>query len=209
MNVLKTLRKPFLAIIIVVPSLTSCSYEDSQQIEKTIDLSEKVLTSDELNSITLNINTFKINSLISKSLSVNNEEEMRIILEPLVENGRSLHNEIISQIDFYDPQYELTQEDIDEIQNLNDEQLAQLSFVMSTTYSNVVSYGAPNPTVRACLAVAVGIAGLSDLIANTAALGTAETTIAALRLIGRRYLGWIGVGLMVYDFMDCYYGLKD
>lgn len=144
---------------------------------------------------------------MSKSSSVNNEEEMRIILEPLVENGRSLHNEIISQIDLYDPQYELTQEDIDEIQNLNDEQLAQLSFVMSTTYSNVASYGGPDPTVRACLAVAVGIAGLYDLIANTAALGAAETTIAALRLLGRRYLGWIGVGLMIYDFMDCYYGL--
>lgn len=62
MNILKTLRKPylsiFLAIIVVIPSLTSCSYEDSQQIEKTIDLSEKVLTSNELKSIALNINAF-------------------------------------------------------------------------------------------------------------------------------------------------------
>lgn len=54
--------------------------------------------------------------------------------------------------------------------------------------------------------LAVGVSAIYDLISNTAALGTVETTIGALKLIGRRYLGWIGVGLMVMDFADCYYG---
>jgi len=36
-----------------------------------------------------------------------------------------------------------------------------------------------------------------------------QTTVAALKLIGRRYLGWVGVALMVYDFLDCYNGISD
>lgn len=72
---------------------------------------------------------------------------------------------------------------------------------------NVANAEEPDPTVRACLATAVGIAGIYDLVKNTASLGTVQTTVRALKLIGRRYLGWVGVALMIYDFTDCYYGL--
>jgi hypothetical protein len=50
---------------------------------------------------------------------------------------------------------------------------------------------------------AMGYAGIKELYVNTLAIGTVETTMCALRLLGRRYLGWIGVAIMLYDFQDC------
>lgn len=83
-------------------------------------------------------------------------------------------------------------------------QLAELSFIICVSYGANTSV---DPTIRSCLSTAVGITAIYDLVLNTSALGAVETTIGALRLIGRRYLGWIGVGLMIMDFADCYYGL--
>jgi len=60
-----------------------------------------------------------------------------------------------------------------------------------------------DPRIRNCVSTALGIGAIRDLVMNTAALGTVETTMAAIRLIGRRYIGWIGVAWMVMDFVDC------
>lgn len=64
-----------------------------------------------------------------------------------------------------------------------------------------------------CLAVAVGVNGLKDLVINTKTLATFEAATAKqmLRLVGKigsRYLGWVGVAIMVRDFANCMNHLK-
>jgi hypothetical protein len=85
-----------------------------------------------------------------------------------------------------------------QITNFDDAQLAALSFTIHTQ-----AYSVDWAEVRSCASAALGIAGINELYVNTLALGTVETTMGALKLLGRRYLGWIGIALMVYDFQDC------
>lgn len=43
---------------------------------------------------------------------------------PLIENGQTLHNVIINQIDFSDPSLELTVDEINHIDNMSEQELA-------------------------------------------------------------------------------------
>lgn len=115
------------------------------------------------------------------------EEEMQVLLEPLVNNGEELHSEMINYLEESGEFDNLTPAEQAELLNLDEKQLAELSFAMSTAYDPQMMR--MDPRIRACLSAAVGITAIYDLISNTAALGTVETTIGALRLIGRRYLG--------------------
>ncbi len=60
-----------------------------------------------------------------------------------------------------------------------------------------------------CMAVAIGVKGVYDLIRNTktlATFGEAATRKQVLRLVrklGSRFLGWMGVALLIRDFGDC------
>jgi hypothetical protein len=44
---------------------------------------------------------------------------------------------------------------------------------------------------------------LNELVKNTAALASAEVAAEILILVGKRTLGWVALGLMVWDFYDC------
>ncbi len=54
-----------------------------------------------------------------------------------------------------------------------------------------------------CIAAALGLNIIDDLISNTAALMTVQGTTQLLKTLGKRYLGWIGVGIAVYEFGNC------
>ena len=192
-----------LIIIILTPLLFVSCNSDEAIIPQTLDLSKKVLKLEDLKLITQNISNYQKEIQIKRIDYRTAEEEMQEILQPLVENGEELHSEMIVFLEQTGEFDNLTDEEKEEILNLDAQQLADLSFVMSNAYDARISM---DPHMRACLSTAIGITAIYDLVANTAALGTVQTTIGAIRLIGRRYLGWIGVGLMVMDFMDCYYG---
>ena len=69
-----------------------------------------------------------------------------------------------------------------EVLNMNEAQLAELAFLTSVFFAKDSTYSSfnkhslrkkpINPTIRACLATAIGIGAIRDLILNTAALGT-------------------------------------
>ncbi|KQC01752.1 hypothetical protein [Pedobacter sp. Hv1] len=113
------------------------------------------------------------------------------------------HEEMVDQLEQTPAWQELTEAERVEITDYDDAQLAQLSFVMSVSAS---TSSVDWPRVRSCASAALGIAGIAELWTNTLALGTVETAIGALKLIGCRYLGYIGIALMIYDFADCFYG---
>lgn len=86
--------------------------------------------------------------------------------------------------------------------DLTDPELAELSFIISAT-SQINTVGVDGDKIYSCLSAAVGVGAVRDLIQNTAALASAQVASEILILIGKRTLGWIGVGFMVYEFSEC------
>jgi hypothetical protein len=146
---------------------------------------------------------YKTQSNIAKNGVVNIEENYELILEPLVENGRELHTEMIAFLQEDIEFQNLSALEKEALLHLDDTQLAELSFVYSQTYELNERRMSMDPRIRNCVSTAIGIGAIRDLILNSAALGTVGTTVGAIKLIGRRYLGWIGVAWMVMDFVDC------
>lgn len=125
------------------------------------------------------------------------------MVNPLVLKGKEIHNEILGKIKNTDEWESLSYEDKDLIINFTDDSYATLALVYSYTANANSSLAKPNPQIMSCIGVALGVVPLYDLVLNTAALGTVQTAIGALKLIGRRYLGWIGVAVMIWEFGSC------
>ncbi len=186
--------------------LFSCSKQEIKP--KTLDLSSIVLNTKDLNNIVFIINEkvkeqnllmFNSKNQIKISSDLR-DKEMALIMDPLIQNGEIIHDKMVNFISETNEFEQMSKEEKYEILNFDDAELAALSFLMSYEYQTVSVDGG---RIRACLSAALGIAGMKSLFTNTMALGTVETAMGALRIIGKRYLGYIGVALMIYDFADC------
>lgn len=200
MNKIKKISIFVLIISLFTSSLfVSCSNDERNTLnENKLDLSSKVLKYEELKDISQKVNKYNQEIATKRIDARTAEEEIQNLLEPLVENGEVLHSEMINFLKENGDFDSLSLTEKNELLNLDDKQLAELSFTISSSYSAKM-----DPRIRNCVSTALGIGAIRDLVMNTAALGTVETTIAAIRLIGRRYIGWIGVAWMVMDFIDC------
>src|SRR5690625_2436582 len=133
------------------------------------------------------------------------DDEVKEILNPLLENGKVLHREMILFLEENNGFEGLSPEEHHNISYLTDEQLIELSFITYNQYQYATNSDIDWDRVRSCASFALGIQGIKTLYTNTLALGTVETMVGALKLIGKRYLGYIGIALMIYDFVDCLY----
>lgn len=213
MNLIKNFRKPYLAIFfsisILSTSLTSCSNES---INEDVPLENKNdYMSRESKDISFKVNfldyqtlkhlAIEVNQIESSDLSDNEKEtQIKETLKPMILNGKDIHQEILNQVNLNDPKLDLTQDDITQIKNMDDKELAQLSFVYGTSHARV---DWNTDTVMNCLGAALGIHEIYGLIQNTAQLATAQGAVRVLKLLARRYIGWIGVGVAVYSFGNC------
>jgi hypothetical protein len=170
-----------------------------------LDLSEEIL--DELAIISVSeklkvLNGHKAGQRIDPALY---ERELKVALSPLVDNGRLLHSKIIGALEKSDEFSRLAQAEKSRMYQFDEVQFAELSFLMSQAQNGNRNVNI-DPQVMACLGVASGVVGIYDLIRNTSALGSVTSVTKALKLLGRRSLGWVGVGIMIVDFTTCYYG---
>lgn len=193
----------FFSIIAIITTLlnTSCSKEEISNPEN-FDLSSKVLKFEEIEKIAVQVSGIQNRLSTSRVDEATAEAEIREAMLPLIENGEVLHNVIINEIDFSDPSLDLTSEEINHIDNMTEQELAQLSLVFSTAYNNNTTQ-ADIDMVMNCLGAALGINEVYGLINNTAQLATVEGTKKLVKLIIRRYVGWIGVAVAVYSFSNC------
>ena len=196
-------------LIFLISILISCSKQELEPPK--LDLRSKLMSQNKFDEITQNVSRIvernaemsmsikKISSLTpSNKLMDFNEQELEIALLPLVESGKVIHFEMIRYLQESGELSNLSEIERQQITNLDDSQLAALSFTIHTQ-----SYSVDWAQVRSCASSAVGLAGIGELYANHLALGTVETTMRALKLLGRRYLGMLGVFLLIYDFQDC------
>lgn len=63
--------------------------------------------------------------------------------------------------------------------------------------------------VKNCVSFALGISGIRTLISQTSALMTVNTAIGILKIVGKRYLSYVGIAWMVWDFMDCVTSIQE
>lgn len=134
------------------------------------------------------------------------DDEAESILESLIVDGQQLREQIVNQLETDPSQID----DLEYFKNLSDEECVALSFffhgAQEALDNNTGDTGVQLASIdggRAlhCLGVAVGF----DAIRNLSVRGvvTAATARQALVAIGKRYLGYIGVAIMVYDFVKC------
>lgn len=135
----------------------------------------------------------------------NTETEIKNIITPLIKNGKEIHNELLSNLKSSQEWNSLTYKEKETIINFSDVQLAELSLIFIELQNNIPLKENDNWThIRSCLSGALGLGELYYLlIQNPRALATARGTLSLLKHIGGRYLGYIGLGLAIFDFADC------
>ena len=208
---MKIRNSKHLSFLLIYLTLTLISCSKLEMESPKLDLRSKLMSKDKFDAITQNVSRIvkrnaelslsirKMSSLTPSTKLMNfNENELEIALRPLVETGEVIHFEMIRYLQESGELSNLSEIERQQITNFDDAQLAALSFTIHTQ-----AYSVDWAEVRSCASAALGIAGINELYVNTLALGTVETTMGALKLLGRRYLGWIGIALMVYDFQDC------
>jgi len=148
---------------------------------------------------------------VAGSGSSSQDSNISEILNPMIENGEEILNELKSAIYNSDLYSDMTTSERatlqQEIDNLTNQQLVELSmnFNMSYYLQNNITSEIDIDLVMSCGAVAVGIVAIRDLFYNTIGAGSITSMIGALKHIGRRYLGWFGVAAMIYEFANCMY----
>ena len=128
------------------------------------------------------------------------EEEYKEILEPFILDGENLKSQLYAQINATDPQFELTQDDIEWLQCMTEEDFATMSYIMYAMDADLKKNG----QVGKCfVAAALGFTNIEEII-NIKRLCRAQTALKIFKAIGRRYFfGYVGLAFAAYDFAVC------
>lgn len=192
----------FFIIAILCCLFNSCTYyDDNNSYVANEDLSFEV-------NSTLSPKDFlstgrHLQNIVNTRASLNNEDSCKKALQPLIKDGEQIRKQIIFQANISN---KAIADSLDFLKNMSESELAALSFVVynlnqindTGTRSSLTSN-----KLRSCVAFAVGLDGLSNL--SLRGVISATTLRRALFAIGKRYLGYIGIALMIADFYDCFY----
>jgi len=122
------------------------------------------------------------------------EGDARDILSPFINDGLQIRDQLLE----YCETAGYAEFDITELRAITEEQWTELSFLLNTALLQVSS-----DQIKACLYAAVGVTYVKKLLVGTTGLFTAETVIGILKNVGKRYLGYIGVAIVIIEFLDC------
>lgn len=147
--------------------------------------------------------------------AIYSEDEIEISekLSPLIENGRALHQELLDKVAESEEWNTLSEEEKDSIINFSNDQHVVLSLIYFLDNPNLEyeanEAGIDAGVIKDCVSFALGVRGIQEIIQNTKSLITVKDTIKVLKIIGRRYLGFVGLAWMIWDFMDCVASFND
>ncbi len=181
-------------LYIILPILSilfwACQNDDNEKFNEEVVLKSEI-TAKQLYSMQEQIKNGL--NVLKSSEGTFHEEEMRTILLPLVEEGERFRQEIL---DFMEEEnysiYEIV-----EVANMPESYFTELSFILAVQLTETQS------TIIDCLGVALGISAIRDIVNGTAGLITAKSGLQILKLMGVRYLGYLGLAYAVYSFVEC------
>lgn len=135
------------------------------------------------------------------------------IVTPLIESGNQIYSEIINQVIAAAEWQELSEEEKTMILNFDDGQKAELAMLFTdiptTLQASSMKMGPLGETIRYCVSAAIGVTAMKELITQTGQLMTVKTAIQGLKIIGKRYLSYVGIAWMIWDFTDCVASAQD
>jgi hypothetical protein len=185
----------FISLILIVCiscKKTSSTVEGIKLKTKPIEIERMKLILNELKDAKV----FNFNVETKKSMSINStqiqEQQIAEIINPLVINGRELQAELLSIVRNSDEWEQIPEADKQILLHLSNEQLADLSITYS--FSGMI---------HDCVGVALGFSGLRGLLTGLVTGPTVSTALGILKWVGKRYLNYLGVAWMIWDFMDC------
>lgn len=183
--------------------------------EPKIDSSEKVVElQSELTSVEFFDNCLDVKKQVgsvSRAIQMTKNEAQKV-MQPFVKDGLQLKKQIVRQIE-EDP---MMKTEMAYFKNLSDEDCAALSFVFHSL--NDAGYGVDIVTdvidgvesqkihinkdrLLHCASAAVGYNAIKEL--GVGGMVSAVTVRQAIIAIGKRYLEYLGLVLMVYEFVEC------
>ena len=183
-----------------------CNKTDAPEIKvENIHLKTKPI---QIETVNLIANKLKERGLLTSqnvNMSLNSSSqfmpstfsELQIIdiMEPLVNNGQQIQQELILAVAGTREWEALGENGQSELVNMSSQQLASLALL----YSAIDIEDA----IHDCVGVALGVAGLRGLIRNIATGPTVSSAIGILKWVGKRYLSYVGIAWMVWDFTSC------
>lgn len=199
------MKKVFLMMSIILfacvsMTVTSCSNEE-ERLENVTHVLQSQISRQEMKSIQQSI-IKKIQTRTRSGFNELTEEEAEELLIPLYESGLSLQEQILSAIEANPSEF--TNTDIEMIENLEEDQLATLGFIVAELeFENEESIleAVSSSSVKDCIAVALGISTIKNIGIN--GLISAKTGMQIVWQIGKRYLGYVGLAWAIWDFVDC------
>lgn len=138
------------------------------------------------------------------SMEVQNLDESQAVglLQPTVEAGTILYNELIDQVVGTQGWSTLTYDEKVSILNFTPQQKATLAILYDAATKSAQDGG--NPRWVNCAGAALGLQQAYSLFSSAFTVGmTATTAIQALTFVGKRYLGYVGLAVAVYAFTEC------
>lgn len=201
-------------IVTIALSLISCN-DMNTSVEFALDDTSKYvefrteITDSQYNNIVETICSSVTRSRRSTFQEIS-EEEAKQALTPFVNDGRVIKNQmLINQCDL-----QLSEAEVYTLNQMTDDQLAELSFTMhslSSNYTNLVSddyidcleYAIGITDFKQLVKSGIGFTGIKELTKGTEILMTATTAKQIIKGLAKRAWGYASVAIMIYDFSDC------
>lgn len=133
------------------------------------------------------------------------DDEAVAILEPLIDDGKQLKEQIVNQLEGETSQID----DLEYFKNLSDEECVALSFFFHGIQEELDNNDEPEGQTASISGGKIfrcsvsAIFGLSIDKLSVRGVISATTVRQALIAIGKRYFGYIGLAVMIYDFVQC------
>lgn len=218
-----------MSLALMAFATTSCNNEDEMAIDSKKEATIEVKVPKQIFN--------DVNKKLNARLSLNgtragssgngyepiSEEEAQEILQPLVEYGEEVREELLQAAQ--QGELDATSEELADLENMDDSQLAGLAYFTYALAENsedepvnddiIEEFSIANITkqdVVQCASLALGfevVSGIYSILSGSAELMTATEAFAIGRAFISKTLGWIGVGIAVYQYGKCIYDKQE
>lgn len=189
-------------ILILSFLISSCTSDIAEAPTKPDEINVELTSVEDLNNLSQELQKVipievlsDINSNKKYSLNSAQEKKLKEIFKPLLNTGSTFRKDLIERSS--------DSEAINGLENLNEIELMFLGMLSAASQgNNTKGKTLVTPRWVNCVASATGITAINTIL-NTGELYAASTGLQVVKAIGKRYLGYVGLAVAVYNFVEC------
>lgn len=191
--------KVYSIVLFTILILVSCKQEIVNQESYPKVIEKSSITNDVVRDVALQLSK-NITTRVNIDGDAELEEKYQEILTPFICDGMLMKEELYAQLKSPNPRYSLSEEEIEWLQYMREEDFATMSYILYAIETEEMKYG----QVGKCfIGAALGIESIGT-ITNLRGLFRAKTALQIFKAIGRRYFfGYFALAYAVYDFAVC------